>query len=185
MEGAKGMRGKKRKFLFGILILFSLLIVYLISYKYLIVPYQIKELNDNMVIDGIPYKIGNKMDNLDLQILQKEDWEKDTMYDHFVLYSNDNVGVIIFRGFPDYSNEYKFTVYRTKQDNINLFNIRVGSNAGEARTILKKKGYSEKDDSTYVRGKISISFRYDLEKRIKEIYVTLNSSDWFHKGYYK
>ncbi|BCJ94395.1 hypothetical protein acsn021_19640 [Anaerocolumna cellulosilytica] len=179
------MRGKKRKFLIGAIILFSLLIVYLISYKYLIVPYQIKELNDNMVIDGIPYKIGDKMDNLDLQILQKEDWEKDTMYEHFILYYSDNVGVIIFRGFPDYSNEYKFTVFRTKKHNINLFNIGIGSNASEAQMILKKKGYTEEDNSTYVKGKISISFQYDLERRIEEIEVELKSSDWFHKGYYK
>ncbi|BCJ94388.1 hypothetical protein acsn021_19570 [Anaerocolumna cellulosilytica] len=178
------MRGKKRKFLIGAIILFALLIVYLISYKYLIVPYQIKELNDNMVIDGIPYKIGDKMDNLDLDILQDSAWEKDDMYGYFISYYNEAIGTIIFNGYPDYSDEYKFTLFRTKNNDLSVYNIKVGSSTIDARKVLKKNGYKEKD-GTYVKGRIHISFNYDINGNIEELTVDLKSTDWFHKGYYK
>ncbi|BCJ94391.1 hypothetical protein acsn021_19600 [Anaerocolumna cellulosilytica] len=179
------MRGKKRKFLIGAIILFSLLIVYLISYKYLIVPYQIKELNDNMVIDGIPYKIGDKMDNLDLSILQDNGWEEDATDDKSISYYNENLGVIIFNGFPDFSDEYKFILFRTRNYNFSVFGIKVGGSASNAQEILKKWGYNEKDDTTYVKGRIIVGFHYDTGGKIIELDVFLKSSDWFRKGNYK
>ncbi|BCJ94384.1 hypothetical protein acsn021_19530 [Anaerocolumna cellulosilytica] len=179
------MRGKKRNFLIGTIILFALLIVYLISYKYLIVPYQIKELNDNMVIDGIPYNIADEMENLDLGIIQEKSWEKNSRNNLYISYYNTDTGVIIFNGFPDLSDEYKFTLYRTKHDTLNVFGIRIGSNADNARKILKKWGYKKKDDDLYIKGRININFRCDANDKITELEVDLKSSDWFHKGYYK
>ncbi|BCJ94383.1 hypothetical protein acsn021_19520 [Anaerocolumna cellulosilytica] len=180
------MRGKKRKFLLGmILILFSVLIVHLISYKYLIVPYQIRELNENMVIDDIPYKIGDKMDNLDLDILNVGGWENSNLYGYIISYYNENIGEVIFTGYPDYSDEYRFTLFRTRHNNLSLFGIEVGSNASEASAILKKRGYKEEHNRLYVKGKIKIGFQYDLKGIIIELDVDLKSSDWFHKGNYK
>ncbi|BCJ94393.1 hypothetical protein acsn021_19620 [Anaerocolumna cellulosilytica] len=179
------MRGKKRKFLIGALILFSLLIVYLISYKYLIVPYQIKELNDNMVIDGIPYKIGDKMDNLDLNILQNNGWKERTTDNNSTLYYTEAAETIVFNGFPDLSDDYKFILFRTRKDNFSIFGIEVGSNVSESQTILKKRGYKEEDETTYVKGKISVSFSSDIDGKIIMLEVFLRSSDWFYKGNYK
>ncbi|BCJ94385.1 hypothetical protein acsn021_19540 [Anaerocolumna cellulosilytica] len=179
------MRGKKRKFLIGAIILFSLLIVYLISYKYMIVPYQIKELNDNMVINGIPYKIGDKMDNLDLDILRHNGWEEITTDDNSILYHNDAIGSVNFDGFPDLSDDFKFILFRSWKDNFSIFGIEVGSNVSEAQTILKKRGYKEEYDTTFVKGRISISFPSENDGKIAMLEIFLRSSDWFYKGNYK
>jgi len=102
---------------------------------------------------------------------------------------------IIFDGFPDLSNSPKLTCLRIDNPKFFLFGIRVGDNITIVDSIMKENGYRRKqtdDDYEYYKGKIDISFRLDrmdtgngIMKTIKAFRISIRSTDWFHKGYYK
>lgn len=70
-----------------------------------------------------------------------------------------------------------------------MFDISVGGNIDKVKINLRKKGYREKHiygDYVFTKGKVVITLIPDIENEIIEyIEVSLKSTNWFHKGYYK
>jgi hypothetical protein len=102
---------------------------------------------------------------------------------------------IIFEGYPDLSNSFKLTYLSTNNPGFLFFGIRVGDNMTIVDSIMKENGYKREKSKWYYnyhKGKIDISFGVDRTEREDEVEETLTgftvsirSSDWFHKGYYK
>ena len=79
-----------------------------------------------------------------------------------------------------------------------MFGIRVGDSMTIVDSIMKENGYRRKkaDDDyeyyKYYKGKIDITFITDrmemgdgVSDTLRTFSITIRSSDWFHKGYYK
>lgn len=150
-------------------------------------PREIKELNNNM---NFPYKLISPLEEFD-----EEGWEKEPGY-NAVTYINSRGDYIIFKGFPDLSNSYKLTYLSTYNPEFVLFGIRIGDNITIVDRIMKENGYkrkkTDKDDYEHFKGKICISLGVNITDRVvgvnktlRGFVISIKSSDWFHKGYYK
>ncbi|WP_313130835.1 hypothetical protein [Anaerocolumna sp.] len=182
----KGKIRTRTKVIIGVI----LFLLFKIVSPYLITPREIKELNKNI---NFPYKLISPLEEFD------DDGWKIEAIEYGVMYVDLQGDYIIFEGFPDLSNSYKLTYLSTDNPEFSLFGIRVGDNMTLVDSIMKEKGY-KRDKSqrsySYYKGKIDISFgvdRMDMwlgeEKRVEEtltgFVISIRSSDWFHKGYYK
>ena len=149
-------------------------------------PREIKELNNNM---NFPYKFISPLEEFD-----EDGWEKVTRV-YGVKYVDLQGNYIIFDGYPDLANSHKLTYLSTHNPEFVLFGIHIGDNMTIVDRIMKENGYRRKqtdDDYEYYKGKIDISFRLDrmdtgngIMKTIKAFRISIRSTDWFHKGYYK
>ncbi|GAA4294566.1 hypothetical protein GCM10023142_31780 [Anaerocolumna aminovalerica] len=102
---------------------------------------------------------------------------------------------ILFEGYPDLSNSYKLTYLGIDNPEFSLFGIHVGDNMAFADSIMKENGYKRERSKWYYnynKGKIDISFGVDrteredgVEETLTGFAISIRSSDWFRKGYYK
>jgi len=154
---------------------------------YLITPREIKELNNNM---NFPYKFISPLEEFD-----EDGWEKVTR-EYGVKYVDLQGNYIIFDGYPDLANSHKLTYLRTHNPEFVLFGIRIGDNMTIVDRIMKENGYRRKktdeEDYEYYKGKIYIFLatnRIEREDGVVETLrafgISIRSSDWFRKGYYK
>jgi hypothetical protein len=177
----------KIKIIFGVILFLFLKIVS----PYLITPGEIKELNNN---SNFSYKFISPLEDFD-----DDGWEIEAI-EYGVMYVDSQGDYIIFEGFPDISNSYKLAYLSTENPEFSLFGNRVGDDMTFVDSIMKENGYRRKktdeDNYEYYKGKIDISLATDRmeiehgeEKRVVETLraftISIRSSDWFHKGYYK
>ncbi|WP_313130832.1 hypothetical protein [Anaerocolumna sp.] len=160
------------------------MLLFKIVSPYLITPREIRELNNN---SNLPYKFISPIEEFD-----EEGWEKELGYNE-VKYVDSREDYIMFNGYPDLSNSYKLTYLSIDDPEFSLFGICVGNNMTFVDSIMKKNGYRRKtDDYEYYKGKIHISLATDRIKKgdkvmetLRAFIISIRSSDWFRKGYYK
>lgn len=181
----KKSRRKKIKTRISLIILVIILIKFVSAF--FILPDEIRELNDNSII---PYKFCSPLKDC---AFEEGQWERDDIYRSVDFYSKDGES-FGFSGYPDLASSYKFTYYNTASPEVSVFGIHTGDRITKVNQILKAKGYkkNEYDYNTYQKGRITMSFETQriimdnsVYETVKEICISIYSSDWLHKGYYK
>nr|WP_308742950.1 hypothetical protein [uncultured Anaerocolumna sp.] len=154
---------------------------------YFITPREIKELNNNM---NFPYKFISPLEEFD-----EDGWEKESR-EYGVQYVDLQGNYITFDGYPDLANSHKLTCLSTDNSEFVLFGIHIGDNMTIVDRIMKENGYKREktygDHYMYYKGKIYISLSTNRIERevgvvetLRAFVISIRSSDWFHKGYYK
>jgi len=146
---------------------------------YFITPREIKELNNNM---NFPYKFISPLEEFD-----EDGWEKESR-EYGVQYVDLQGNYITFDGYPDLANSHKLTCLSTDNPEFVLFGIHIGDNITIVERIMKENGYkkADKDDYEYFKGKVSISLGVNgVNKTLTGFVISIRTSDWFRKGYYK
>ena len=154
---------------------------------YLMTPREIKELNNNM---NFPYKFISPLEEFD-----EDGWEKVSRV-YGVKYVDLQGNYIIFDGYPDLANSHKLTYLSTHNPEFVLFGIRIGDNMTIVDRIMKENGYKRKktygDHYMYCKGKICISLGVNITDRVvgvnktlRGFVISIRTTDWFRKGYYK
>jgi hypothetical protein len=178
----KKKRSKAEKIVWGIM---SLIVVGFIYYEvssFFILPSEVRELNRNI---DLPFDFAVPLSQCDFT---GGGWKKEQIYNG-VLYKKTDSEYFEFRGFPDVSSTYKLIAYWTDNSKTLVFGFRVGDSMGKVKKILKKHGYKQNnqfDYPGYHKGRVKIGIEEDtICKTVKEIDITLYTTDWLHKGYYK
>jgi hypothetical protein len=174
-----------KKLLMMAVLVFVLGVSFKIGSMFLFIPIEVKELKAHITFTEVPFEFGQKLNEKDIKKMLDNGWIENYEYSGMD-YSNDNIGSIIIYGFPDLSNTFRFNQYITSLNNMSIFGISVGSDINVAIDKLKSIGYKQKyDDYFLVKGRVEIILRCTTDKKIDYINVSLRSSDWFYKGYYK
>lgn len=176
-----------------IVICLAIMVIILIKFAspFFVLPNEIRELNSN---SNLPYKFAAPLEEY---YFEHNEWKRDVEYQS-IYYSNQAGDYLLFKGFPDLSNSYKFSYYHTKSPKISVLGIQIGDNIDEAEYILLNYDYKKlkSDDYSYKKGRITIRIKIQLNpsknnivdpvrNSVDEISISLYSTDWLHKGYYK
>lgn len=154
---------------------------------------EVEVLNENI---NTMIKFGEPLNR---EIFESSEWEI-LEYDYEIFYINKHNDSYGFYGFPDLSNELKFTYYKTNNPQFVVFGFQVGDDFKEFEKTLKNNGYLQEDRTSdfvhFRNGKVRIWI--DIKMVINEIdgvntqteiieyfNVHLESTDWLFKGYYK
>ncbi len=159
--------GNRKRIILVVLVII-LYIIYKITLPYIATPSEIKDLNKNI---DLPYNFAEEVSEEDFILLEKQGWVRSYIVYTGIAYTNDKDDLIIFSGYPDLSNRYKFTLFRTKVEGFSVFDISAGGNIDKVKINLKKKGYREKHiygDYVFTKGKVVITLIPDIENEIIE-----------------
>ncbi|BCJ94387.1 hypothetical protein acsn021_19560 [Anaerocolumna cellulosilytica] len=182
------MKKSKKIILFSLLLVFTILVitVYKVGSMFYFIPKEVNELNENMHLFELPFTFGEEVSEEELDKVLNLDWSKTLFYSD-ITYYNESVGNFVIRGFPDLSSSGKFAQYDTGEQNLTIFGIQVGSDINVAEDKLISMGYIKEysDDYIFVKGKVMIYFSINENQIINQMSVFIQSSDWFHIGYYK
>lgn len=98
--------GNRKRIILVVLVMI-LYIIYKITSPYIATPSEIKELNKNI---DLPYNFAEEVSEEDFILLEKQGWVRSYIVYTGIAYTNDKDDLIIFSGYPDLSNRYKFTL---------------------------------------------------------------------------
>jgi hypothetical protein len=159
------------------ILFFILYIIIKIVMFFTVLPGEVKELNNNI---DLMYKFGSPMSEYNLDKSQL------TRGGGGYYIDNEDGDYYEFSGYPDVSNEYKFTCFRTTNSAVSVFGVNVGNDIYDVMRKLYGYGYEKKvelyfSDSYFIKGKVRI--RINGSETVESIQVELINTNWLMKQF--
>lgn len=158
-------------------LVFILYIIIKIVMFFTVLPGEVKELNNNI---DLMYKFGSPMSEYNL--------DKSQLIRGGGCYyiDNEDGDYYEFSGYPDVSNKYRFTCFRTTKSAVSVFGVNVGTDINDAMHKLLEHGYEKKlelyfSDSYFIKGKVKIYI--NGSKTVESIQVELTNTNWLMKQF--